>query len=214
MLKIKQFVCNPFDENTYLVIDETTHDAAVIDPGMFNDRERKAFDDFVEANNIHITQIINTHAHLDHCFGDNYVRDKYDVKVAASIGDAPLAASLGLQARRFGIVGGMDPVVIDTPLADGDIIRIGDSTMQVLAVPGHSKGGLALYSAEGRFVLSGDSLFQGSIGRTDLEGGSMPQLVSAVRQKLLSLPDDTVVLPGHGPHTTVGAEKRSNPFLQ
>lgn len=213
MIKIHQFVFNPFDENTYLLVDNATGDAVVVDPGMFTDKDFQVFDDFVKLHNIHIRQIVNTHMHVDHCFGDNYVRDKYGVKVAANIGDDYYASALEVQARRFGIPRQMDAVTIDTPLVDGDIITVGDSTLHVLHVPGHSQGGIALYDKEDGWVITGDSLFRGSIGRTDFRGGDHAQLVSAVHNKLLTLPDNTVVYPGHGPKTTIGFEKAHNPYL-
>lgn len=214
MLKIKQFEFNPFDENTYLIVDNDTLKAAVVDPGMFTDRDLLVFDDFIRLNKIKLVQVINTHMHVDHCFGDNYVRDKYGVKVSAHLGDDFYAAAMEQQAARFGMVRHMKPVMIDCPLDDGDTIIIGRSTIHVLHVPGHSPGGIALYDKEDGWVITGDSLFRGSIGRTDFEGGSMSQLINAARTKLLTLPDDTVVYPGHGPSTTVGQEKKSNPYLQ
>lgn len=213
MLTIKKFVFNPFDENTYLLIDSATHEAAVVDPGMFTEKDLRVFDEYVQAHNITITQVINTHMHVDHCFGDNYVHEKYGSQIAAHTDDDFFAAAMEQQAARFGMVRHMRPVTIDRPLADGDTIRIGQSTLQVLHVPGHSPGGIALYDKEDGWVISGDSLFRNSIGRTDFEGGNRMQLVNAIHSKLLSLPDDTVVLPGHGPASTIGREKVENPYL-
>ncbi|MDO5394836.1 MAG: MBL fold metallo-hydrolase [Bacteroidales bacterium] len=213
MLKIKQFIFNPFDENTYLLVDEATRRAAVVDPGMFNDREQEVFDSYVKANDIEITQIINTHMHLDHCFGDNYVADRYSAKVSAHIADESLAAGLRQQCLRFGMDMYATPVEINVKLEDGDVIKIGDSSLRVIHIPGHSPGGIALYDAEDKILISGDSLFEGSIGRTDLPGGSHSELVNAVRTRLLTLPADTKVLPGHGPSTTIGRERQFNPYL-
>ena len=214
MLRVKQFIFNPFEESTYLLVDDKTRKAAVVDPGMFDARENQIFDDFVKTHDIDLIEVINTHMHLDHCFGDNYVRDKYGVKVAANIGDAPFASRIKEQCSRFGFKHDAKPVDIDVPLKDGDIITIGESSLTVITVPGHSMGGIALYSAPDKLLIAGDSLFRGSIGRTDLEGGNHTQLVDNVTKKLLTLPDDTNVLPGHGPFTTIGHERTSNPFLQ
>lgn len=214
MLTVKRFVFNPFDENTYLLTDSATGQTAVVDPGMFNVHDLEEFDNYIEQNRLTLTQIINTHLHVDHCFGNTHVRDRYGIKTAAHPGDAELGRNAAAQAARFGMRRPMLPVTIDVPLADGDTITIGsDNTLTVIAVPGHSQGGIALYDARDGFVLTGDSLFQNSIGRTDLPGGNMRQLVQAVRTRLLTLPDDTVVLPGHGPATTIGQEKAGNPFL-
>lgn len=213
MIKIHCFVFNPFEENTYLLVDQATNDAAVVDPGMFTQDDIRVFDDFIKEHGINLRQVINTHMHVDHCFGDNYVRDKYGVKVAANLGDDYYAASLEVQARRFGIQRTMRPVEIDAPLEDSDTIMVGQTPLTVIHVPGHSQGGIALYDKEGKWVISGDSLFRGSIGRTDFQGGNHSQLVSSVRNKLLSLPGDTLVLPGHGPTTTIDYEKAHNPYI-
>lgn len=213
MLKVKQFVFNMFGVNTYLVIDPDTKEAAVIDPGMYGSDEQKEFDDYVKANDLKITEVINTHLHLDHCFGDNYVKDKYGVKVAANFGDSDLGADITSQMRRFGGREAVEGVTIDVPLEDGDVISIGKSRLEVITVPGHSPGGIALYSPDGHFVIAGDTLFRRSIGRTDLPGGSQRQLIDSIRKKLFTLPDDTMVLPGHDRFTTIGDEKTANQFV-
>jgi glyoxylase-like metal-dependent hydrolase (beta-lactamase superfamily II) len=214
MLNIKQFVFNPFDENTYIIIDADTNKAAVVDPGMFNEREQLEFDNFVAQSGITIEMVINTHLHLDHSFSINYVCQKYGVKLAAHPDDAPLGRAIKEQGSRFGFVKRNDaPVEIDSPLKHGDVLTLGNTTLKILHVPGHSPGGIAIYSAEDEIVFSGDSLFCGSIGRTDLAGGSQVQLLNSIRSSLLSLPDNTIVLPGHGPHTTIASEKSNNPYL-
>lgn len=213
MLSIKQFIFNPFGESTYVVSDGDSREAIVVDPGMTDVAERERFDCYVADNGLKLTGVVNTHMHLDHCFGANYVKDRYGVPVRAHKADAPLGLALAEQGRRFGLGGLGDAVVIDAPLADGDRIALGKDFLEVIHVPGHSPGGIALYSPTGKFVIAGDSLFQGSIGRTDLEGGDHATLVRSVTERLLSLPDDTLVLPGHGPATTIGDERRSNPFL-
>ena len=215
MLKIKQFAFNPFGENTYVLFDTETKDALVVDPGMTSPQEFSLFDSFIEQNGLKITQIVNTHLHLDHCFGDNYVRDRYGAKVYAHAADAPLGASLAMQARQFGMVPpeGSAPVEIDVKLTDGDTLSLGSHKLTVIHVPGHSPGGIALYCPEGRFAFVGDSIFCGSIGRTDLPGGSHEELLSNLRGKILTLPDDTTLLTGHDRATTVAREKAGNPYL-
>ena len=213
MLKIKQFVFNMFGVNTYLITDKDTGDTAVIDPGMIDAAEKREFDDYVSANNLKITQIINTHLHLDHCFGDNYVRDKYGVKVAANINDQPLGDDIPAQMARFGGSIKADPVKIDVALKDGDIIKIGDSELRVITTPGHSPGGISLYSAEGGFLISGDTLFRFGVGRTDLPGGDHNTLIKSIREKLMTLSDDTKVLPGHDRFSTIADERHHNPYI-
>lgn len=215
MIKVKQFVFNPFAINTYLIWDSESRDAIVVDPGMSSARERSEFDKYVADNNITLKQIINTHLHLDHCFGNAYLAERYGVPTAASADDEFLGQGVADQAAMFGV--GIDehirPPKIERHLKEGDTVKAGGIELQVLAVPGHSPGGLAYYCPAGDFVIVGDSLFRGAIGRTDLPGGNHRQLVENVRSKLLTLPDDTRVLPGHEGFTTVGAEKHSNPYL-
>lgn len=214
MLKVKVFTFNPFDETTYVVYDPGTADAIVIDPGMGTKEELDEFDKYIAESGMNIQGIVNTHMHLDHCFGANYVKDKYGVPVAAHVADAFLGSNIDDQARKFGIrLKGKD-VMIDSPLADGDTITIGDDRLEVIHTPGHSPGGICLYSPDGKFLIAGDTLFAGSIGRTDLPGGDYAQLIDSVSSRLFTLPDDTLVLPGHGPTTTIGREKASNPFFR
>jgi glyoxylase-like metal-dependent hydrolase (beta-lactamase superfamily II) len=216
MLEVEKFVVNPFGENTYLVFDRRSRECIIVDPGMFNAEERALIDSFIRDNGLKLVQIVNTHLHLDHCFGINNAKADYGIKLAAHPGDAFLGESFVEQLGRFGfnVKGPEAPqILIDVQLSDGDAIKIGDNELRVISVPGHSPGGIALYDAADGFVITGDSLFRGSIGRTDLAGGDMNTLIDSVTDKLLSLPDDTVVMPGHGPYSTIGEEKHSNPFL-
>ena len=212
MFRIIHLAVNPFEENVLILVDEDTKDAIVIDPGMLYPEELQKFDEIIREEGLHLTQIVNTHQHLDHIFGANAVKDKYGIPLAASPSDDTFGQSVATHAARFGIKAGAKPVVRDIALADGDTITVGKSTLHVLAVPGHPPGGLAFYCPEQKFIITGDSLFRGSIGRTDL-GGDQATLVSSIRSKLLTLPDDTTVIPGHGPTTTIGAEKRHNPYI-
>ncbi len=214
MLTLKKFEFNPFGESTYLIIDEASREAVVVDPGMSIADERNTFDKFVADNKLKITMVVNTHMHLDHIFGDNHVKETYGAKVAAHPDDAFLGRSLARQGEPFGVRRlPMEPVEIDIPLTDGDTVSVGNEKLHVIHVPGHSPGGIALYAPESKFVMAGDSLFCGSIGRTDLSGGSYPQLIKSIQDRLLTLPDDTTVYPGHGPSTTISQEKISNPYL-
>lgn len=211
MLQIQRFVFSMFGVNTYLLTDQTTGEAAVIDPSMSTPDERQAFDKALGLNRL--TQILNTHLHLDHCFGLNYVKTKYGVPAKAHMADAPLGENMPAQYRRFGLNGDGAAVCIDVPLADGDTIVIGDSRLSVIHVPGHSPGGLALYYKEGNVLFSGDTLFHRSIGRTDLAGGDQGELVRSIRERIFTLPAATLVLPGHGDPTTVGEEMRGTPYV-
>lgn len=213
MLKIKVFAFNFFDENTYLLWDDATKDAVVIDPGMLFDDERETFDNEVDSLGLKVKTVLQTHLHLDHCFGTNHVVETYGAEVAAHPADAFLGETIVDQCARFGIRIPLQPVRITRPLAAGDQITVGEYVIKALHVPGHSPGGVAFYCEDIATVFSGDSLFRGGIGRTDLPGGSLPLLLQSIKEQLFSLPDDTVVLSGHGPSTTVGEEKRSNPYF-
>lgn len=213
MLSIHQFIFSLFGENTYLLIDQATKEAAVIDPGMQDAQERNAFDAAVERLGAKITQVINTHMHLDHCFGANYVTNKYGVLLKAHPDDKSLGLNIASQASKFALKIDSSPVEINVELKDGDIIDIGESKLEVIHVPGHSAGSIALYWKEGKVLFAGDTLFRGSVGRTDLLGGDHKQLINSIKTRLLTLPDDTVVYSGHGNPTTIGQEKRSNPYL-
>lgn len=213
-MNIKRFIFNPFGESTYIVWDEATKQAAVIDPGMSNSAEQQLFDMFVADNNLTIAQIINTHLHLDHCWGNNYIKKQYNATTAANADDLFLGERTAAQAKMFGIpYGELAPVTIDTELIDGDVLHIGNCEFRVLAVPGHSPGSIALYNATNNCAFVGDALFCGSIGRTDLPGGNHQQLIGSIRNKLFALPDSTKVYPGHEATTTIGQEKNSNPFV-
>ena len=163
---------------------------------------------------LHISAIVNTHLHLDHSFGINHIKERYGAKLTAEKADADLAASLSAQAARFGIRLPEDFGIDIDNTVDGDSSFDFDGhRVELIAVPGHTRGGMAIYIPDLKIVFSGDSLFGGAIGRTDLPGGDHRQLVESIRNRLLTLPDDTTVLPGHMEPTTIGDERRNNPYL-
>lgn len=214
-MNIAKFGFSLFGINTYVVFDPIEKKAAVIDPGMILPEEREAMDRFLEKNNLELTHVIDTHLHIDHAIGVKYLKDKYNVPLYANPGDEMLGKRLQVQAQQFGVPGEFeDGVVIDHPIEDGETIKIGSGELKVIHVPGHSPGSVALYDPQGGFVITGDALFQGSVGRTDLPGGNGRQLIESIKTKLLPLPGETLVYPGHGPHTTIASEARSNPFLR
>ena len=213
-MRIAKFEFSLFGINTYVVWDPETRKCAVVDPGMIDDSERNAIRNFIDREKLSVEHIINTHLHVDHAIGDSFAVKEFGAPVLAHIGDEPLGTGLRQQARMFQIQEEVDNVSVSAFIEDGDVVRIGNGSLQVLHVPGHSKGSIALYDKEGGYVLVGDALFYGSIGRTDLPGGDMDELLASIRGKLLALPDDTVVYPGHGPATTIGRERMYNPFLR
>lgn len=213
-MKIAIFQLALFGVNCYVVYDEKDKKAAIIDPGIINDEEVEAIDAFLKKHDLTVSHIINTHLHVDHAIGNERLSRKYGVEAWAHAGDAPLGDQLVQQARMFGLPFEVNSAGVTKNLEDDDIIKIGSGELRVIHVPGHSPGGIALYDKADGWVIAGDSLFEGSIGRTDLPGGDMPTLLNAIKEKLFTLPDSTVVYSGHGNPTTIGTEKRTNPFLR
>lgn len=214
LMEIKRFEFNLFGVNTYIIYDRASREAAVVDPGMTDDREASALDSFIAANNLTVKYLVNTHMHIDHLFGDEYVMKKYGVGISASELDAFLSSRIAEQARMFHLRTDMaDALKIAHPLADGDRLMLGKELIDILAVPGHSPGSIALYCPESKFVITGDALFRGSIGRTDLPGGDYATLIGSITGKLLTLPADTKVYPGHGPATDIAYEASCNPYV-
>lgn len=212
-MNIKRFEFNYFGENTYIIWDATSKEAAIIDPGMINPDEVDEVEAFLSAAALQLKYILLTHVHIDHTFGIDALKEKYDIKVLAHKGDAALGQTRNQQAKMFHLPIELGPVDIDSYLDDGSTLSLGNEQIKVLHTPGHSMGGVCYYVPESGFVVTGDTLFRGSIGRTDLPGGNQRQLILAIRSKLLTLPPDTKVFPGHGPSTTIADEAHSNPFL-
>jgi glyoxylase-like metal-dependent hydrolase (beta-lactamase superfamily II) len=211
MLQIKKFTFNPVQENTFIVYDET-NECVIIDAGCYFENERQELDAFLSKQKLKPVRLINTHCHFDHIMGVNYCRAKYHLKFEIHESEVTLVEKASEQGDLFGIP--MEPV--DAPDAffeEGDLITFGNSSLQVIAAPGHSPGGVVFYNAEQKILIAGDVLFYGSIGRTDLPGGSFERLTKNIKTKLLILPEETVVYCGHGPETTIGFEKKNNPFL-
>lgn len=213
MLKVAKFGFYMFGINTYVVYDPEAKEAAIVDPGMSRKDEFEAMEKFIEREGLKVTHLINTHLHIDHAVADNWVKARYGVPVEAHEADAMLGERIKQQAIMFGVQAEDAAVEIERRLEEGDVVRIGNGELHVLHVPGHSPGSICLYDKEDGFVIVGDALFEGSIGRTDLPGGNHRQLIDAIRSKLLTLPKDTVVLSGHGDATSIGREMESNPYL-
>lgn len=215
-LSVQSFVVSPFAENTYVVHDGA--EAALVDPGTSTRAEREAVEAFLSAAGLRVRHLLLTHGHIDHVFGCAHFAHRFGA--AADFGgwqmhpaDDPLLANAVVQGELYG-------VRVDAPppparaLAAGDTVEIGDAVLAVRHAPGHSPGSVVFVCERDGFVLGGDVLFAGSIGRTDLWGGDYDTLIASIRRELLSLPDETVVYSGHGPATTVGTERRANPFLR
>ena len=213
-MKVAKFEFSLFGINTYVVSDPATGKCAVIDPGMIDAEEEEALSNYISRMGLTVEHVINTHLHIDHAIGVKDARDLFKAPVSAHRADTALGERMQQQADMFGLAARVDSVAVNSYVEDGDTISIGEGKLHVLHVPGHSPGSIALYDKEDGFVITGDALFSGSIGRTDLPGGDMQTLLKAIREKLLPLPDSTVVYPGHGPATTIGRERHGNPFLR
>lgn len=212
-MKIQAFEFNLFQVNTYVAWDPTTGIAAIVDPGMTSQRDFERLKNFIDTNSLKPERLLFTHMHVDHTLGAEFVMRHYGLKVEAHPDDAFLGKFRPQQAEMFNLDDKPGTLDIGVELQDGQTIKLGDGTLKVISVPGHSPGGVVYYCAESGWTLTGDSIFRSSIGRTDLPGGNHATLISALQQRVLTLPPATVLYPGHGPATTVADELRSNPFL-
>lgn len=212
-MKVSRFIFNMFGVNTYVLWDPESHEAAIVDPGMVDRREEDALFNFINLNSLNPTHLIDTHMHLDHIFGNLKVKEKYGLHIKAHPDDDFLGRSLSDSVNRFRLPIDVTDHGLDIAINDGDTIYLGKEPIKVISVPGHSPGSVALYCPQSGFVLTGDALFQGSIGRTDLPGGDHATLIDSIRTRLLSLPPETVVLPGHGGETSIVNETTSNPYI-
>lgn len=213
-MKVATFKLILFEVNCYVVYDPVEKKAAIIDPGIVDQREIDAIDNFLSKNELEVVAIINTHLHIDHVVANSGLASKYNAPVLAHEGDSPLGDRLMAQAQQFGLPFRIENAGVTRYLSDGETIQIGSGELKVIHLPGHSPGGIGLYDAKDGFLFSGDSLFDGSIGRTDLPGGNLAKLLESIKKRLYTLPDNTVIYPGHGPATTIGKEKATNPFVR
>lgn len=210
MLQIKSFVFNPLGENTLVVYDETK-ECIIIDPGCSDKEENAELRGFIENQGLRVKMLINTHCHIDHVLGNQFVKDHFKVNLLIHRLEEPVLRAVESYAANWGF----HQYQSSTPdefLEEGDEIVVGNQAFSVLFLPGHSPGHVGFYSEKNKVLIGGDVLFLNSIGRTDLPGGNHQTLLDSIRQKVFTLPDDVKVYPGHGPETTVGYEKRTNPF--
>ena len=215
MLQCKRFIVNPLEENTYVCYDDETGDCVIIDPGCCVGEEYESLYDFLNAKSLHVSLILESHLHFDHVWGAHNVAEHCRASIAANEQDAFLLDEEMIRDMGVSSMMGNSLKLPDIQrwIGDGDKIKVGNSSLHVLHVPGHSPGSLAFYAEETRMLFAGDLLFRCSVGRTDLPGGDFEQLKHSITAKIFRLPDDTVVWTGHGPQTTVGDEKQFNPYV-
>jgi hydroxyacylglutathione hydrolase len=211
MISIEIFTFNEFQENTYLLQDETG-DAVLIDPGMNSAKEESEFVRFVTDKNIRIVKIVNTHCHIDHVMGNAFSVSKFKCPLLYPKGEQRTLES-GVQVAKMYQLSYDPSPNADEHIAEGDTIEFGNSILRVVSAPGHSPDHIVLVHDIERFVIGGDVLFRGSVGRTDLPGGNEAQLCESIEKKIYTLPEDFMVYPGHGPATKIGLEKSSNPLV-
>lgn len=211
MISIQLFVFNPFQENTYVLFDETK-ECIIIDPGCYEDFEKQEIAAFISTNQLKPVKLLNTHCHIDHILGNNFISGKYNLKLEIHKSDLPVLRSAPIVGPMYGInvEPSPDPEIF---LKEGDKVKFGSSEVEILFTPGHSPGSIAFYNKDENFAVSGDVLFQQSIGRTDLPGGDFNTLIKSIKEKLFLLDDKMNIFPGHGHQTTIGFEKKHNPFL-
>lgn len=212
MITIRKFVFNTFMVNTYLLSDETGQ-ALLIDAACYEPREQQELADHLEKNGLKLVRNLNTHCHVDHVLGNAFIFNKFGIRPEYHRNSVPFFHTL----QEIGSSFGYD--VPDAPaparfLGDNETVVWGASELKVLFTPGHAEGSVCFYSSKEGFVITGDVLFKDTIGRTDLPTGDFDQLMTSIRTRLFTLPDDTLVWPGHGPETTIGYERRNNPFIR
>jgi len=212
MLNIEAFAFNAFQENTYVLYNEQKQ-CWIIDPGMYDEQEINAFIQYLNDNKLKPQAIINTHGHLDHIFGIKALKDKYNIPFGIHERETPVLNNAVGSAMLFGFQMSQNPAP-DFYIEDGKPISLGDDELEVRFTPGHSPGSVSFYYPQGNWVIAGDALFAGSIGRTDLPGGNHETLLNSIRTQLFSLPGNTLVYSGHGPATSIENELRYNPFFQ
>ncbi|MFH0999986.1 MAG: MBL fold metallo-hydrolase [Bacteroidota bacterium] len=211
MIHIDTFVFNSFSVNTYILSDET-NECMIVDAGCNSEKENSFLKNYIRTNSLTPVRLINTHCHIDHILGNNFVFNEFQISPEAHKDEEIILSGARQHALMFGIQL-QEPPNISNFLTEKDIIKFGNSSLDILHVPGHSKGSLAFLSKTDGFVLAGDVLFSGSIGRTDLIGGNYQLLIQSIKEKLFVLDENTRVYPGHGEFTTIGKEIRSNPFF-
>ena len=212
MLKIQRFVCNMIQENCYVASDDTG-ECVIVDCGAFYEEERKAIVNYIKDNHLKPVHLLATHAHIDHNFGNNTIYEVFGLKPEVSDADEKLMQMLPEQAQQIaGVTLDYKMPPVGKYLSDTDVITFGNHKLTILPTPGHTPGGVFYYCEAEHLAFSGDTLFKGSIGRTDFPGGSSFQIIQSLRM-IAQLPDDTIILPGHGDQTTIGYELRSNPYM-
>jgi len=210
-MKIKKLTFNSFQENTYII--SSNNDCMIIDPGCYDDSEREILSNYIEKNNLKPIYLINTHCHLDHIFGNKFICEKYKLKAQMHKKDLPLLENAERIAEHYGVSLDSPPKSVDF-IKEHDTIILGETSWEIIFTPGHAPGHICLLNKKDKKLIAGDVLFYMSIGRTDLPLCNHNDLLKSIKDKLFNLDDGIEVLCGHGQNTTIGFEKKNNPFLK
>ena len=212
MFTVMSFTFGPLQENTYILSNDT-HNCIIIDPGCYFNNERRELSDHIISNGLTPKYLLNTHCHLDHVFGNKFIHETWQLEPYIHADEQLVLENAGVAGLQWGLPfdNYNGPLHF---LRENDLIRLGKDELKVLYAPGHSPGHICFYCQQQQFVIGGDVLFKMGIGRTDLPGGDFDTLINSIHTRLFVLPDETIVYPGHGEPTTIGFEKRNNPFLE
>lgn len=213
MIQIQKFTFNLFSENTFVLWDEETKECAIVDPGCSDRHEENELEIFIVENSLSVKYLINTHCHIDHILGCEFVKQKFNPIYYAPELDIPLIENAKMQADMFGIDFSIS-ILPEKYLSEIEELKLGKNLLKFLFTPGHTPGEFCIYISDIKTCITGDVLFYDSIGRTDLWGGNYDTLIKSINEKLLALPDETIIFPGHGEQSTIGREKQFNPFLK
>lgn len=211
-MHIERFTFNPFSENTYVISDESG-ECLIIDPGMSDEDEDEELLTYIRSNQLTPVALLNTHCHLDHILGNGTIKAKFGIPFMAHRNELAMLERAPAASLMWDVPYRMSPVP-DKYIDEPDSVFLGEHELKILFVPGHAPGHLAFVSHTEKWIIGGDVLFQGSVGRVDLPGSNGKELVSSIQNKLYTLPDDYVVFPGHGGTTTIGSEKKHNVFIR
>ncbi len=212
-MQVKSFTFNPFQENTYVLYDKSK-ECIIIDPGCYEKNEQLELQTFIQENQLKPVKLINTHCHIDHILGNQFVSDKWSLKLYMHEADLPILENAREISKAYGLQNYTGSPYPEDFLEDGDVLKFGNTSLDILFTPGHAPGHICLYNKEKKILIAGDVIFKGSIGRTDLPGGNFETLINSIQEKLFPLPNEMQIYCGHGPETTLAHEKESNPFLQ
>ena len=209
----KAFTFNPVGENTYLIWDEDSREAAIIDAGMSNQRENAIISEFIANDKLKLKYALQTHMHFDHIWGLSFIEETYGLKPLCHAADESIYSEAPEMTTMFRLSMNWNLPAIERYLNEGETLQLGDTVIKVLHTPGHTPGGLSFYIEAAHTLFTGDTLFKGSIGRTDLPGGNLTDELNSIKNKIITLPPETIIYSGHGPESNIKWELMNNPYL-